>query len=573
MNTTSIAQDIETIYNILKKNYNSYLFSNILGEDLTDALTLYHNEFISKDHGIDFDYARILVDALSESILDNRKIQQYILNNLSNSLLKVIIPKYNETNKLILIKEYLSKNTIKRVKSDLIRVLNLNIENFNLNVEINTNPNNEIIKPFTPLKSDSIHKEIFLSLHDYQKNIKNQIIQNLLNNDPSKRKFLVHMPTGAGKTKTTIEALVDYIRIKSAVYDNEHKIIFWLAHTKELCQQGYDTLKDTWQFKGDYDINLVKFFDDAKFEDLNTCKVNSTTVVFGGFAKLISFFKSKNDDYISLKRFLIQNSILTIVDEAHKTLATTYQQLIDTLTENSYTKLIGLTATPGRGISNIIENEILTDYYNGNLITLTKSDRSQVSKPLEYLQNKHYLAQIDLTTINIDSEIKITDNDDEISKLLSTNPFRNKFIIDFIIESYYENDSILVFANSINHCVILKALLKMVAEIDAEFITGNTNKTVRENFINDFKSKKLKVLINYGVLSTGFDAPKLNTLVISRPTSSIILYSQMVGRALRGELNGGNPHHIKNKILTVKDTLKGYDNPSQLFNYFDDFWK
>ena len=79
----------------------------------------------------------------------------------------------------------------------------------------------------------------------------------------------------------------------------------------------------------------------------------------------------------------------------------------------------------------------------------------------------------------------------------------------------------------------------------------------------------LNILINFGVLTTGFDAPQINTVIIARPTFSIVLYSQMVGRALRGPKNGGNK---KNKLITLKDNLM-HGNMDELFENFETVWR
>ena len=65
---------------------------------------------------------------------------------------------------------------------------------------------------------------------------------------------------------------------------------------------------------------------------------------------------------------------------------------------------------------------------------------------------------------------------------------------------------------------------------------------------------KINVIFNYGVLSTGFDAPNTNTVMIVRPTASPIMYSQMLGRGLRGpEVNGNEECWL----IDLKDNLKG----------------
>jgi superfamily II DNA or RNA helicase len=105
-------------------------------------------------------------------------------------------------------------------------------------------------------------------------------------------------------------------------------------------------------------------------------------------------------------------------------------------------------------------------------------------------------------------------------------------------------------------------------KISSEYILGTTSKDDRERIIREFKEKKFNVLINYSVLTTGFDAPQLNTLIIARTVNSNILGSQIIGRALRGKRNGGNS---ENNIIVFKDNISGLD-PSFLFSYWESFW-
>jgi superfamily II DNA or RNA helicase len=78
------------------------------------------------------------------------------------------------------------------------------------------------------------------------------------------------------------------------------------------------------------------------------------------------------------------------------------------------------------------------------------------------------------------------------------------------------------------------------------------------------------VICNYGVLTTGFDAPKTSAALIARPTRSLVLYSQMVGRAIRGERAGGNKSA---EIVTVVDPeLHGFGDVSAAFTNWEDVW-
>ena len=77
------------------------------------------------------------------------------------------------------------------------------------------------------------------------------------------------------------------------------------------------------------------------------------------------------------------------------------------------------------------------------------------------------------------------------------------------------------------------------------------------------------MLINYGVLTTGFDAPNTDTVFITRPTTSVVLYSQMLGRAIRGPRNGGNERAL---VVDVVDNLAGMPAENMAFNFFNHVW-
>ena len=90
--------------------------------------------------------------------------------------------------------------------------------------------------------------------------------------------------------------------------------------------------------------------------------------------------------------------------------------------------------------------------------------------------------------------------------------------------------------------------------------------------IRKFKSNRetLLVLCNYGVLTTGFDAPQTSAAVIARPTKSLVLYSQMVGRVTRGPKAGGNKSA---EVVTVVDTnLPGFGSVVDAFYNWEDVW-
>ena len=106
--------------------------------------------------------------------------------------------------------------------------------------------------------------------------------------------------------------------------------------------------------------------------------------------------------------------------------------------------------------------------------------------------------------------------------------------------------------------------------MEAAYIASTTKQSTRRQFVEDFKSARIRVVYNFGVLTTGFDAPNIDVIVIARPTSSIVLYSQMLGRGMRGAKVGGGRSV---QIVDITDNFSNFGNQSDIYNFFSDYWK
>ena len=143
-------------------------------------------------------------------------------------------------------------------------------------------------------------------------------------------------------------------------------------------------------------------------------------------------------------------------------------------------------------------------------------------------------------------------------KKLSSNEKRINMIIEkAIAENKNPKNKIIIFAGSLDSANYINKILKM-ENINCAIVTGETNPIERRNSIEMFKdtASGLNIIINFGVLTTGFDAPKSNVAIIGRPTQSVTLYSQMIGRVMRGKKAGGNEIC---KVVTVKDPIYGLE--------------
>lgn len=145
---------------------------------------------------------------------------------------------------------------------------------------------------------------------------------------------------------------------------------------------------------------------------------------------------------------------------------------------------------------------------------------------------------------------------------------RNICILTELKNLYDNGYSVIVFACSLEHSKLLNSLCVLL-DMKTASIDDKTRYSKRKKTIKEFKEKKIKIIFNYGVLSTGFDAPGTNAIVIARPTTSPILYSQMLGRGIRGPKLNGNKECL---LIDIKDNLIGLPDERQCFTLFNKYY-
>lgn len=379
-------------------------------------------------------------------------------------------------------------------------------------------------------------------------------------------RVVLHMPTGAGKTRTAMHVVSRFLN------SYEPSAVVWLASSAELLEQAADAFKDGWPQLGNREVDLIRMWgryqpELSSFED---------GLLVAGLQKMHSW-TSKNP--LAVFRFAPKVK-LVVVDEAHQSIAPTYREVINQISEaGQYDAVLGLTATPGRTWSDISADEELAEFFEDRKVML---DVEGYSDPVSYLVYQGYLAKPTFRTIeykNRDQDHlkkmakrKGSDFDDELLKTLSRDASRNAVIIDEVKRLIDEGHSrIIFFSSSVRHAENVSAIL-LTLGIDARVVTGETSQINRNRVIKSFRSSSEKpmVLCNFGVLTTGFDAPQTSAAVIARPTKSLVLFSQMVGRATRGPRAGGNKECT---ISTVVDTaLPGFGDIAEAFTNWEDVW-
>ncbi len=419
----------------------------------------------------------------------------------------------------------------------------------------------------------------FYELFDYQYMIKQQVINDLENKHKHLYKILVHMPTGTGKTKTTMHIIAHYLNFIS-----EGKgAVIWIAHSDELLEQAYNTFVSVWSHLALFDINVYKGW------------ISYPTKICDGilFTSIQALQQKINKPIFEE---LQERASLIIFDEVHKVGAPKYKECVDKLMlkGNAYgKKFIGLTATPGRTTDVSRQNILFKndfDHYIGidvdkiNSISLTENEARnyQGSKdPIKYFQEHNYLARIvpESLQFQLDAEIyeklrkeflgKRDDFSEKLLKEIGLNKSRNMLIVEKLQELEREQVPTIVFACSAQHAKMLSAFLRMI-NIDNSLVVNDIGSFERNKAINDFREGKVNIIINYGILTTGFDSTNIKCVFITRPTKSVILYSQMIGRGLRGIRMGGN---AECKLIDVKDNLEKFTDESKSFMHFENYWR
>lgn len=321
---------------------------------------------------------------------------------------------------------------------------------------------------------------------------------------------VIVLPTGAGKSLV----IAELARIASGR-------VLVLAHVKELVEQNHAKLESYGLKAGIYSAGLQKKEADEK-------------VIFGSIQSVAnadpSFFKDFS---------------LLVIDECHRVnfeSDTQYGKVIAKLKEqNSNICILGLTATPYRLGSGWIYN------YSHKGVMQTNEARffrqCIFELPLEYMIHKNYLTppvRVDIPVTCYDfSELTESGKSyttKEIEEVLQSQRALTPLIVKNIVDiaEQYERKGVMIFSSTVKHA---HEILKSLPDNQGRIVIGETAAAERDQIIEDFKQRKFKYLVNVSVLTTGFDAAHVDTIAILRPTESISLYQQIVGRGLR--LNEG----------------------------------
>ncbi|TOG41897.1 DEAD/DEAH box helicase [Vibrio parahaemolyticus] len=335
---------------------------------------------------------------------------------------------------------------------------------------------------------------------------------------------VIVLPTGAGKSLVIAEL---------ACLAKGRVLV--LAHVKELVEQNHAKYEG-YGLKG------------AIFSAGLGRKETDQQVVFASVQSVVR----------NLDSFKNQFSLL-VIDECHRVpddKNSSYQKVITHLRElNPGIKVLGLTATPYRlGMGWIYQ------YHTRGQVRTEESRffRDCIFElPIRYLLDENFLTparMMDAPVLSYDfSQLKPANTgrykEAEMDMVIDKAKRATPQIVEQIIQYARERKGVMIFAATVRHAQEIHGLLP---EGETAIVIGDTPTPERDAIIQAFKNREIKYLVNVSVLTTGFDAPHVDLIAILRPTESVSLYQQIVGRGLR--LSEG-----KNECLVLDYAGNSYD--------------
>lgn len=421
-------------------------------------------------------------------------------------------------------------------------------------------PREYMPEPLAPLATrELVHllSNPFKTLKDYQSGVFFRVTSLL---DAPSARVMIQLPTGAGKTRTAMEIVSNFLANPRSPKNAK---VLWLAHAEELCTQATDSFVEVWEHIGSQHVPLYRCWG-SHAPELNP---ESPSITIAGFRKMHNVKKS---GAASPKFDLI------VVDEAHMVLAPTFKAVVEWSKSNSG-RIVGLSATPGRGSRSEIENAELVEFFNDQIVGIDSGEEGAI----EHLQGRGILSRIDRETLNINISFELTREEWEqleedleypqsFLKRVAEDHERNRIIVQRLWELAEENRQVLVFAGSVRQSQLLCTML-LYKGYPCAHLDGTTPSEMRNAMITKFRRGEIHSLFNYEVLQAGFDAPNIDCIFIARPTKSPVLYSQMIGRGLRGPSVGGTENVL---LVDVIDNIQDHSTMlDDVYDYFTDYWK
>ena len=331
-------------------------------------------------------------------------------------------------------------------------------------------------------------------LRPYQLNHKKEICQAW---DDGCRSVMLQMPTGTGKTHLFVSIIKDF-----QTYKSQCRVLV-LAHRDEILNQICDTLHHK------YEVPCGKI-------DKSNHSVEHNNILVASVQTMVKRLNVYDDNFD-----------LIVVDEAHHTKAQSYKRIIKHFPS---AKVLGVTATPcrlsGDGFGKEYDKLILSE-------TIKEYIKQGYLSDIKYLPTDIVIHNCDSITIGETGDYK-----NEVLFKYMDNPLVYTAIID-AYHKYANNKKGIVYTINQKHNLNLQKRFEEKG-IPSAAIDSKTPSEERKKLVERFKNSEINVLCNVDIFGEGFDCPDVDFILLARPTKSLSLYLQQVGRGLRKTDNKDN---------------------------------
>lgn len=331
-------------------------------------------------------------------------------------------------------------------------------------------------------------RECATEMYDYQRNDLNKLFDKM-EQMSTNYKLLYQLPTGGGKT-------VIFSEIANRFVQKYNKKVMILTHRLELCNQTSATLKK---------CGITNKVINSSVKRLNK------TEKFNCFVAMVETLNNR----IETGDVRTDDIGLVIIDEAHNN---SFQKLMDKFRN---ARIIGVTATP---------------YSSDASFPMNKTyDELVIGESIGSLIENGFLASPTTWRYDVELNTLKTGTHGDFTVSTSDELYSSPAMLDLLLHAYEEhakNKKVLIFNNGIFSS---KAVCQMFndAGYPARHLDNETSYSERAEILLWLKKTKNAILTSVSILTTGFDEPSIQTVILNRATTSLTLYHQMIGRGSR----------------------------------------
>jgi superfamily II DNA or RNA helicase len=325
-------------------------------------------------------------------------------------------------------------------------------------------------------------------LYAYQQGDIDAIFERI-DNGPAQHHLLYQLPTGGGKTVIFSEIVRRYL-------SKHDKKVVVLTHRIELCKQTSKMLKG---------FGVKNKIINSKVKDLPDQNEYSC------FVAMVETLKNRIND----EKLILDNIGLVIIDEAHYN---SFRKLLSSFT-NAF--ILGVTATPLSSNIKLPMNQSYSELIVGDTIS-SLIENGFLAKATTY----SYDVGLTSLKVGINGDYTVKSSDDL---------YTNTLMQEKLLHAYTERSlgkKTLIFNNGINTSLYVYETFRE-AGYEIRHLDNTSSNEERKEILHWFKHTEDAILTSVGILTTGFDEPTVETIILNRATKSLTLYYQMIGRGSR----------------------------------------